>query len=157
ELTFDYKWLEAAGRLCDRMIEQFWDEGGRGFYFTSNDHESLLTRTKDFFDNATPSGNSVAADVLLRLSAVLDRRDYRKKGEDILLAAAGFLKQYASGFGRMLAALDFYIGPSKEVALIGSSETFVSILRKRYLPRTVIAAGPEDRIALLRERPALNG
>jgi uncharacterized protein YyaL (SSP411 family) len=54
-----------------------------GFYFTGNDHESLLTRTKDFFDNATPSGNSVAADVLLKLAAVLDRSDYRKKAEDV--------------------------------------------------------------------------
>jgi uncharacterized protein YyaL (SSP411 family) len=60
QLTFDYKWLDAATRIADRMIEQFWDEESGGFYFTGKDHESLLTRTKDFFDNATPSGNSVA-------------------------------------------------------------------------------------------------
>src|SRR6185503_6614756 len=102
ELTFDYKWLEAAVRVSDRMIEQFWDAENGGFYFTGNDHESLLTRTKDFFDNATPSGNSVAADVLIRMAAVLDRQDYRRKAEDVFGTAASFLKQYASGFGRML-------------------------------------------------------
>jgi uncharacterized protein len=156
ELTFDFKWLDAAVRITDRMIEQFWDEDG-GFYFTGRDHESLLTRTKDFFDNATPSGNSVAADLLLKLSAVLDRQDYREKAESIFLTAAGLLKQYASGFGRMLAAFDFYVGPSKEVALIGSAEPFLSILRKRYTPRLVVAAGSDDRVALLRNRPMVNG
>jgi uncharacterized protein YyaL (SSP411 family) len=156
QLTFDFKWLDAAVRITDRMIEQFWDEDG-GFYFTGRDHESLLTRTKDFFDNATPSGNSVAADLLLKLSAVLDRQDYREKAESIFLTAAGLLKQYASGFGRMLAAFDFYVGPSKEVALIGSAEPFLSILRKRYTPRLVVAAGSDDRVALLRNRPMVNG
>jgi uncharacterized protein len=157
ELTFDYKWLEAAVRIADRMIELFWDTEGSGFYFTGKDHESLLTRTKDFFDNATPSGNSVAADVLLKMAAVLDRQDYRKIAEDIFLTTSSLLKQYASGFGRMLSALDFYIGPSKEIALVGSPEPFISVLRKRYIPRMVIAAGSGERVALLRERPAVNG
>jgi uncharacterized protein YyaL (SSP411 family) len=157
ELTFDYQWLEAAVRITDRMIEQFWDADGGGFYFTGKDHEALLARTKDFFDNATPSGNSVAADVLLRMASVLDRDDYRKKSEDIFLAAAELMKQYASGFGRMLGALDYYVGPSKEIALIGSPEPFVSVLRKRYSPRVVVAAGSDDRIALLRNRPKVGG
>jgi len=157
ELTFDYRWIDAAVQVTDRMIEQFWDPDGHGFYFTGKDHESLLTRTKDFFDNATPSGNSVAADILLRLAAVLDRRDYREKAENIFLTAAGFMKQYASGFGRMLAAFDFCVGPSQEIALIGPPESFVSVLRTRYWPRTVVAAGPDDRIALLRNRSMVNG
>jgi uncharacterized protein YyaL (SSP411 family) len=157
ELTFDYKWLEAATRVADRMIEQFWDDESGGFYFTSKDHEALLTRTKDFFDNATPSGNSVAADVLLRLASILDRNDYRQKADDIFSAAAGFLKQYASGFGRMLGAVDFQIGPSKEIALIGSAEPFIGVLRKRFLPRVVVAGGVGDSVPLLRDRPMLNG
>jgi len=157
ESTFDFKWLDAAVRVSDRMIEQFWDADGGGFYFTGRDHESLLTRTKDFFDNATPSGNSVAADVLLKLSAVLDRQDYREKAETIFLTSAALLKQYASGFGRMLAAFDFFIGPSREIALIGSPEPFLSVLRKRYIPRLVVAVGSDDRVALLRNRPMVNG
>ena len=147
ELTLEAKWLDAAVRIADRMIEQFWDSAG-GFYFTSQDHESLLTRTKDFFDNATPSGNSVASDVLLRLAAILERDDYRKKAEDIFLTAASLMKQYASGFGRMLAALDFYLGPSKEIVFAGSPEPFLEIVRKRYLPRTVV---------LRQDRPMIDG
>jgi len=156
ELTFEYRWLEAAVQVSDRMIEQFWDTAG-GFYFTGKDHEALLTRTKDFFDNATPSGNSVAADVLLRLAAVLDRPDYREKANDIFLTASGLLKQYPSGFGRMLAGLDFYMGPSKEIALVGSADPFLPALRKGYRPRTVVAAGSGPQIALLRDRPMVNG
>ncbi|PYS13468.1 MAG: thioredoxin domain-containing protein, partial [Acidobacteria bacterium] len=53
ELTFDYKWLEAATQISDRMIQSFWDSADGGFYFTGEDHESLITRPKDFFDNAT--------------------------------------------------------------------------------------------------------
>src|SRR5439155_8598395 len=113
--------------------------------------------TKDFFDNATPSGNSVAADVLLKMAAVLDRADYRNKAEQVFLTAAGLLQKYASGLGRMLAALDFYIGPSKEIAIVGEPDAFLPILRTRYLPRIVAAAGPNDQIPLLRGRPMLDG
>src|SRR5262249_15748516 len=112
------------------------------------DHESLLTRTKDFFDNATPSGNSVAADVLVRLAAILERDDYRNKAGDIFLTAAGLLKQYTSGFGRMLAALDFYIGPSKEIVIAGSADAFLEVLRQQYLPRAVV---------LRQDRPLIDG
>jgi uncharacterized protein YyaL (SSP411 family) len=139
QLTFESKWLDACVKIVDRMIEQFWDSEGGGFYFTGKDHEELLTRTKDFFDNATPAGNSVAADVLVRLAAVLNRQNYREKAEEIFSATGGLLKQYASGFGRLLAAYDFYIGPSKEILIAGSPEAFANAFRTRYLPRAVIA------------------
>jgi uncharacterized protein YyaL (SSP411 family) len=139
ELTFESKWRDACVQIVDRMIEQFWDSEGGGFYFTGKDHEALLTRTKDFFDNATPAGNSVAADVLVRLAAILNRQDYREKAEEIFSATGSLLKQYASGFGRLLAAYDFYIGPSKEILIAGSPEAFANALRMRYLPRAVIA------------------
>ncbi len=157
ELTFDPKRIEQAVQVADRMIDRFWDSEGSGFYFTAKDHESLVARTKDYFDNATPSGNSVAADVLLRMASVVDRPDYRKKAEQILRTVGGLVRQYASGFGRMLAAGDFYIGPSREIALAGKPDEFLEALRKRYLPRVVIAAGAGDNIALLRDRAAVDG
>ena len=157
ELTFEYKWLEHATQVADRMIEQFWDSAGGGFYFTAKHHESLITRTKDYFDNATPSGNSVAADVLVRMAALLDRSDYREKTEQIFLTCINHIRQYPSGFGRMLAAADFYHGPSNEIAIVGSPDAFLPVLRKRYLPRTVVAAGPSDHIALFRDRPMIDG
>jgi hypothetical protein len=156
ELTFDYKWLEHAVNVADRMIDQFWDEKDGGFYFTAKDHEPLITRTKDYFDNATPSGNSIAADVLLRMAALLDRPDYRDKAEQIFRTTFNLLQQYASGFGRMLGAVDFYVGPAREIAIVGKPDEFLSALRSRYLPRTVVAAGDDARIALLRDRPMVD-
>src|SRR6185503_16443362 len=61
EATFELTFFKQARVLADTMIEKFWDAQGSGFYFTSSDHEELITRTKDYFDNATPSGNSVSA------------------------------------------------------------------------------------------------
>ena len=157
ELTFDYKWLEHAVQITDRMIEQFWDAENGGFYFTSQDHEPLIARSKDFLDNATPSGNSIAADVLLRMAALLDRPEYRDKAEQIFQAAHNVLRQYASGFGRMLAGVDFYVGPSREVALVGKPDEFIAAFRRHYQPRTVVAAGNDARIAVLRDRPLVDG
>ena len=156
ELGFDPEWLDAAVRVADRMIDMFWDSETGGFHFTGNNHETLIARTKDFFDNATPSGNSVAADVLLRLAAILDRKDYREKAEKVIAATAGLLKQYASGFGRMLAAADFLIGPSNEIAIVGDPAGFLPALRKLYLPRAVVAAGTTSTTALLQNRPMID-
>jgi uncharacterized protein YyaL (SSP411 family) len=157
QLTFDYRWLDQAVRIVDCMLESFWDTSNGGFYFTASNHEPLISRTKDFFDNATPSGNSVAADVLARLASLLDRTDYRQKATQLFSATLKLIKQYPSGFGRMLAAMDFHIGPSREIAIVGDVKAFLPVLRNRYQPRTVCAAGSDLRIPLLKERPMLDG
>jgi uncharacterized protein YyaL (SSP411 family) len=156
QLTFEESWLRRSEALAEIIIDRFADEEQGGFYFTATNHEELIARTKDFFDNATPSGNSVAADVLLRLAALLGREDFRKHAERTYSAVSNHLVEYASGFGRMLAAVDFAIGPSAEIALIGGTGDFLGAYRKQYLPRTVIAAGDSD-IALLRDRRPTNG
>ena len=68
QVSGEIKYLSEAKRIVDTMIAEFWDETGGGFFFTGNNHEQLIVRKKDFYDNATPSGNSAAADVLLKLS-----------------------------------------------------------------------------------------
>ena len=157
ELTFDLKWLEHSIELVDSMIEQFWDHSNGGFYFTSNDHEALVARTKEYFDNATPSGNSVAADILNKLSALMNRPDYREKSEQICKSLGDYIRQFPSGMGRMLSSVDFIVGPSREIALIGSAAELLSIVRKSYLPRSVIAYGNSDKIPLLRDRQIIDG
>jgi uncharacterized protein YyaL (SSP411 family) len=156
QLTFDERWLRQAESFAQVLIDRFADEEQGGFYFTSSDHEELITRNKDVFDNATPSGNSVAADVFLRLAALLDRADFREQAEKTFGAVGAYLAQYSSGFGRMLATVDFAIGPSMEIALVGGTGELLASYRNRYLPRTVIAAGSGD-IALLRGRQPIDG
>ena len=157
ELTFDYRWIEQTVAIVDRMIDQFWDTKDEGLFFTGKDHEALISRTKDFFDNAMPSGNSVAGDVLIRLAALLDRDDYRDKAEKLFKSCMNLMKQYPSGFGRMLAGVDFYVGPSREVALVQESEELLDVLRREYLPRTVFAGGRSPHLPLLQNRPAVDG
>jgi uncharacterized protein YyaL (SSP411 family) len=156
QLTFDPQWLRRSEVLAEIIVERFADPDQGGFYFTASDHEQLVARTKDFFDNATPSGNSVAADVLVRLAVLLDRPEFRTHAERTFGAVESHLGQYSSGFGRMLAAVDFAIGPSAEIALVGGTGAFLNAYRKLYLPRTVIAAGDGD-IALLRNRQPMDG
>ena len=160
QLSFEEKWLKRAEALADHIIDRFWDSDNGGFYFTDIGHEALITRTKDYFDNATPSGNSVAADVLVRLGAQLGRNDLTEKAKRLFESTGALLAQYPSGFGRLLEAIDFYLGPSKEVAVVVAgkdADLFITAYRKRYLPRTVIAAGGTGTVALLRDRPAIGG
>jgi len=159
-LTFEERWLKLAESLVNHMIEKFWDDDNGGFYFTGTDHEELISRTKDYFDNATPSGNSVAADVLVRIAALLGRSDLTDRAERLFASTGTVLAQYPAGFGRLLEAIDFYLGPSKEIAILGSSQEilpFLTAYRQRYLPRTVIAAGESGSIALMKERTVVDG
>ena len=157
QLTFDKKWLDQSAALVELITARFWDRERGGFYFTADGHEALISRTKDSFDNAQPSGNSTAADVLTRLAALLERRDYREKAETLLNLNANLVIQFPSGFGRLLAAMDFHIGPSQEVAIAGEPGVFASEFRKHYLPRTIIAAGESGSMPLLRDRPRIDG
>ncbi len=86
-VTGEDPWLQEAERLTDKQIELFWDERRHGFYFTSNDHEALLARAKEFSDNVQPAGNSVAADNLLTLGKLLERNDLLEKGRATIEAA----------------------------------------------------------------------
>jgi len=160
ELTFEERWLKQSEAFVDHMIRNFWDTDNGGFFFTSGDHESLISRTNDYFDNATPSGNSVAAGVLVRMGALMGRSDLTGKAEQLFASTGAMLGQYPSGFGRLLEAIDFHLGPSREIAVIGAdtaAHQFITAYRKRFLPRTVIAAGETGTVELLRGRTRING
>ncbi|MBA2734045.1 MAG: thioredoxin domain-containing protein [Acidobacteria bacterium] len=161
-------WLEEARTLSDQMIEEFWDNEEGGFFYTGKSHEELIVRSKDYFDNATPSGNSVAAEVLLHLAALTANEGYSRKAVTIFRLLRDPLKSYASAFGRLLGALDFYLSTPKEIAIIGEdkAEETRSLLREvwtRYLPNKIVAqtSGDDLRavevVPLLRDRTMLDG
>jgi uncharacterized protein YyaL (SSP411 family) len=170
EATFDLRWFEAAKGLADTMVAQFADDSGGGFFDTSADHESLLTRPKDLYDNATPSGNSVAADVLLRLSEFTGDETFRARAGRLLSGLHAAMAQHPSAFGYLLCVLDFYLTPAQQIALAGDPSAadmrpLVQSIFGRYLPNKVVALrrpGPAgDRAAqlipLLAERPQRDG
>jgi len=149
EATGDLVWLRTSVELADKMIDQFWDEEQGAFYFTGTSHEQLIVRSKDFLDNATPSGNSVAALSLLRLSSLTGNNDYRRRATTVLRLIADQIQRYPSAFGLALCALDFYLSSPKEIAIVGAgndagANAFVRVLWQTYLPNRVIACATTD-------------
>jgi uncharacterized protein len=150
ETTGETRWLKEAKRLADLMIAEFWDEENGGFYFTGDTHENLIVRSKDFFDNATPSGNSVAAEVLLRLSKITGEEKYSRYAVGIFRLLSGQLAKYPQAFGRALAALSFSLADVKEIVLLfdpGQNENALAdVFRQHYLPAKVLvlAEAPGD-------------
>ena len=100
-------------------------------------------RSKDYMDNATPSGNNVAAEVLLRLAVLTGREDYSRKAVTIMRLISDLVRRYPSAFGRALGALDFYLSTPKEIVIIGDREATDTraLLRevwKPYLRQVVV-------------------
>ena len=147
------------------MIEQFWDEKDGGFFFTSNDHEKLINRAKESYDNASPSGNSVAAHVLQRLALFTNEPRYRDYAEQTLKLLANSISRYPNAFGHLLCALDLYLSSTHEIAIIGDhnatdTNALVEAVFSRYRPNKVVAcATPNETpaIQLLAERPQIDG
>ena len=151
EATFQRRWLDAATELADEMIGLFWDEEAGCFYDTGRNHEELVVRPRDVFDNAQPCGGSVASDVLLRLSVVTGNEDYSSKAVAPLRSLAELMGRAPAGTGRWIAALDFYLSTPKEVAVIGppedpSTAALMRTVNGRYLANRVLvgADGAED-------------
>jgi len=167
ETTGELRWLKEALALTDRMIEEFWDNESGGFFFTGKSHENLIVRSKDYFDNATPSGNSVAANVLLRLAVLTGRENYRSLATAVLREIGDQARRYPSGFGYALSAVDFLLSTPKEVAILGKDAADIGPLLaetwRKYLPNKVVAPGMSDDseaaqiTPLLANRPLLDG
>ena len=147
ELAFDAHWLETARDLADRLLDLFWDEEIQGFYDTARDGEQLVVRPRDVTDNATPSGNSVAVSVLLRLGVLLGREDYARRATIVLASLRDAMTRYPSAFGELLQALDFHLATPLEIAVVGQpaapeTRALLCEVYRRYLPNKVVAGLP---------------
>lgn len=139
QVSGEITYLTEAKRLADSMIVDFWDAESGGFFFTSNEHEELIVRNKDFFDNATPSGNSVAADVLTKLSRFFGDDKYHRFATKVLQLAAQQIRRHPLGFGRALAAIESQIAGSMEVVIVGEKGNELDrTLWRNYLPNKIV-------------------
>jgi len=144
EARFAPRWLAAAIALAGTVLASFLDAERGGFFQTSADHEQLVARRKDFVDSAVPAGNSLAADLLLRLGKHQDRPDYTERAAAALQLMANGMASQPAAFGRLLCALDFYLNPGAEIAIVGDPEgadtrALLAEVRSRYLPNSVLA------------------
>jgi uncharacterized protein YyaL (SSP411 family) len=148
EATFQVSYLREALVLTDDMLGLFWDEGQGGLYFTGDDGEELIARTKQVYDGAVPSGNSVAALNLLRLGRMTMRPELEEKAKQLLESFGGQVGQSPTGFSQFLIALDFALGPSKEIVVAGDvsakdTQEMLQAIRRRFLPRKVLIQHPQ--------------
>jgi uncharacterized protein YyaL (SSP411 family) len=148
QTTFDTRWMRGARGLADEMIRLFHDEAGGGFYQTGSDAPDLLMRPKELFDNAVPAGNSVAAEVLLKLSMYTGDAEYERLAVSALQAARDLLQKAPSAFGHALGALDLHLSRSKEIAIVGEPgaerDMLTDAVGTRYLPNAVVAMAASD-------------
>jgi len=162
EVTFDSQWFSQARALSETMLDQFWDAAESCFYDTGRDHEQLVSRPRDMFDNATPSGNSVAVEVLLRLWLFTGEQRYSAIAEAVLRSMQRVMGTYPLGFGRLLGAMDVYFGPVREIAISGSVDSpevaaFRQAVWSRYVPNKVLAGGDPAAVPLLAGRELVDG
>jgi len=159
QVTGEPSYLAEARRFADHLITSFWDEADGGFYFTAHDHEELIVRTKDYFDNATPSGNSAAADALLRLAAFTGDDRYERFAVTVLRLVSSQFKRYPSGFGRTLAALEFHLGRRREIVLAGESADLRAAVWREYLPIKIVVPieGEDLQLPLTVGKSAIDG
>ncbi|MCY4435953.1 MAG: thioredoxin domain-containing protein [Chloroflexi bacterium] len=167
EATFSTKWFSAARSLCDTVLREFHDGSG-AFFDTSTRHEELIVRPRNLFDNAVPSGTSLACEALLRLHAYTGDSSYLEPVETTLRLQAGALAKAPSAFGQMLCVADSFLAPLKEVAIVGEpaahdTQALLQSINDQYAPEVVLALGsPENAAAaatvpLLAERSQLDG
>ncbi len=162
ETVFDEKYFIAAQELTETMIQFFSDPQG-GFFDTSSDHESLVVRPKSMQDNATPSGNAMAATVLLKLAALTGNGGYTQIAEKMLESVQGVLTRYPTGFAQWLVAQSFYVSKPKEIAIIGNlndadTRAMLDAVNETYRPFAVVAVGAKDSpIPLLNGRDQIGG
>ena len=162
QATFERKWLDEAIALTETMIAEFWDPRDQAFFFTGHNHEKLLVRHKEYSDNATPSGNSVAALVLLKLAHLTGDDKYRRHGEQILQRMSHSLSQLPAIFGYQLCALDWYLAKVREFVLVAAEreqEEFQSALHARFIPNKVVAGlspGTASGLPLLQGRDSID-
>ena len=158
QLTFDRVWLERAQRIAEAMLAQFWDDETQAFFDTASDAEALVTRPRDVTDNATPSGTSLAIELLLLLGDLLAKEAYTRRATYLLETVAEPMARFPVAFGHALGAADLAVRGAIEVAIVGDPAdagfgALAETVAQRYLPSLVLAGGRDVKgIALLEGR-----
>jgi uncharacterized protein YyaL (SSP411 family) len=165
-LTYDRTWFSRAVALADIVVDWYLDRDSGFLYDTPRDHETLITRPRDVADNATPSGPSLAAELLLRTAELSGEERYRDLASSALNQGAAIMEKYPNAIGHLLGVADMAVFGAVEIALVGQGgdagfQELVRCVAARYLPSLVLAGGDagshEDPIALMRDRHPIGG
>jgi uncharacterized protein YyaL (SSP411 family) len=150
QATYKANYLADAITLNEQMLAHFWDEQNGGLYITADDGEELLVRSKEIYDGAIPSGNSVAVYNLLRLAHMTGKTDYMEKAEGIIKAFSDPVKQYPAGHSQLMVALEYALNPNYEVVIVGEPQKqdtrlMLAALRRPFIPEKIVLFRTTDK------------
>lgn len=154
------EYLHRAMAYAEHMVKHFWDEINGDFFFTSDNHEKLIVRTKSVYDLSIPSGNSITALVLLRLYHYTQNQDYFRKAEKVLSTNATMAAENPFAFGQLLNAVYMYVRKPVEVTLIANdskANDAKTWINKQYLPEGIFAIVDAANISQLQDMAFFKG
>ncbi|MBE0538162.1 MAG: thioredoxin domain-containing protein [Ignavibacterium sp.] len=156
ETTFEIKYLKRSVQLNDVLMKEFWDEKNGGFYFVSSTSEQLISRQKDVYDGAIPSGNSIALLNLIRLSRYTANIYFEKKAAKLVKHFSGFISKSPSAFCMFMCGLDFLFSSSTEIVIVSdqTDSTFtegIDFIRSVYNPNKIVISKNESNQSELTE------
>ena len=151
EATFDTLYLKKAVELTDEQLELFWDNSIGAFFFTAEDAELLLTRQKETYDGAIPSGNSVAMLNLLRLAQLTGNDNYEKKADHLGRVFAESVRANPVAHSLMMVAVDYAVGPTYSLVIAGDegkddTNAMLNEVRKQFLPNKSLIFRPTEKL-----------
>jgi uncharacterized protein YyaL (SSP411 family) len=156
--TGELRWLEEARRLALLAVELFADEERGGFFLAPTGGDGLVARKKDLFDHPIPSGNSMLAFVLLRLSRIYGDDELERRAVGVLRLLGSSLGRGPTEFAHALNALDLYLATPKEIAVVGPPESEVArAALEPFEPNAVVAFGPAEGVPLLEGKELVDG
>jgi uncharacterized protein YyaL (SSP411 family) len=157
--TAEPRWLEESRRLAGLAVELFADRENGGFYVDAPSGNGLVARRKELDDHPTPSGNSMLAFVLLRLSRIYADAELERHAVGVFRLARPILERAPGAVGHLLCALDLHFSPPREIAVVGDSEELRRAAFDGFQPNTVYAFTPQptDAVPLLAGRGLVNG
>jgi uncharacterized protein YyaL (SSP411 family) len=121
------------------LLEHFWDENQKNFFFTADNHEKLIIRTKNIYDLSLPSGNSVAAAVMLRLYHITGEKKYLDVSIKVMESLAMMAAENPFGFGQLLNAMYLYLIKPLEITVMNSSNVEIkNYLTKKFIPEAIL-------------------
>jgi uncharacterized protein YyaL (SSP411 family) len=150
QADFDIKYLKSALELNDEMLALFWDDDNGALYYSAADSDDLIVRSKEIYDGATPSGNSVAAYNFIRLARITGKTDLERKVGQIGKLFSSEIRRIPSAFTMMLNSVDFGAGPSCEIVISGKygsedTEILLNALNSEFIPNKVVVFRPDEK------------
>ena len=156
--TGELRWLEESRRLAQLAVELFADDERGGFFLAPAEGEQLVARRKELYDHPVPSGNSMLAYVLLRLARIWGDDELERRAAGVLRLFGDSLGRGPTEFAWALNALDLYLAPPRELAIVGAPESEVArAALKPFDPNAVVAFGPGDGVPLLLGKGLVDG